>query len=195
MGCDVLSFDDQYTTSIQFRYFTAAAEWCTQRYIYESACGNLTIVSTCSNFYMSNLAIEPHPARYKKSNLLKDYVPSRGYYNPHLTLLMLPFCTEQENFLQFIYLIYSFVTEHIFKLFLCIYQLTPCTITEFADGYFELLNWISYLKLIAELPCRTIFELTLHFHQNMMHRHDYAALKIRSCHYTLKKQYRCRVYA
>ena len=107
---------------------------------------------------------------------------------------MLPFCTEKEDFVRFIDQIYGFVTEYVSKSYLYIYQLIPCTITDFADGYSKNFNWISYLNIIAELPCWSISELTLSIHQNMMHRHDYAALKIKFCHYTLKKQYRCRIY-
>src|SRR6266446_2651015 len=54
-GCSVLSSDDQHTTSTQSEYFTTAAEWCTQMYIPESSWGNLTKVSTHSNFRMGNL--------------------------------------------------------------------------------------------------------------------------------------------
>ena len=110
---------------------------------------------------------------------------------------MLPFCTEQANFnhfVEFIYQIYSFLIEHISKLFLCLYQFIPCTITDFADGYSKILNWISCLNIITKLPCWSVSELKLSMYRNMMYRHDYAALKIRSCHYTLKKQYVCRIY-
>ena len=190
--------DEQYITGTQSRYFTAVAERCVQIYAYERSCGNLTNVSTHSIFRMGNLAFQPHPAGYKKPNLSINYVPlSRGCYNPHLTLSMLPFCIEQANFnrfVRFIYQIYSFVIEYISKLFLCIYQLIPWSITDFADGYSKVLNWISYLNIISELPSWSISELTLSIHQNMMYQHDYASLKIRSCYYILKRHYRCRIY-
>jgi hypothetical protein len=54
-GCSVSSSNDQHTTSTQSGYFTAVAEWCTQMYIPESSWGNLTKVSTHSNFCMGNL--------------------------------------------------------------------------------------------------------------------------------------------
>src|ERR1700678_2927969 len=54
-GCSVSSSNDQHTTSTQSGYFTAVAEWCTQMYIPESSWGNLTKVSTHSNFRMGNL--------------------------------------------------------------------------------------------------------------------------------------------
>jgi hypothetical protein len=157
---------------------------------------NLTKVSTCSNFHTSSLAIWSQPARYNKPNLPADYIPSsRGCYNPHLTLLMLPFCTEKAEFMQSIYQIYGFVTGHTSKLFWWIYQSIPCTITNFADRYSEILNWISCLKIIAELPCWSISELMLSTHQNMMRRQDFVALKIKLYHYALKKQYRCKLYS
>jgi hypothetical protein len=74
---------------------------------------NLTKVFICSNFLMGNLAIQSHSTKHNKSNLLTDYVPlSHGCHNPHLTLLMLPFCTEQADFMQSIYHIYGFITGH-----------------------------------------------------------------------------------
>ena len=158
--------------------------------------GNLTKVSTYSNFHMSNLAIWSQPAGYNKPDLLADYVLlSYGCYNPHLTLLMLLFCTEKADFVQFIYWIHGFVTEHVSKLFWWIYQSIPCTITNFADRYSEILNWISCFKIIAELPCWSISELILSTHQNIMHQQDFTALKIKIYHYTLKKQYKCKTYA
>ena len=157
---------------------------------------NLTKVSVHSNFHMSNLAIWSQPAGYNKPDLLADYVPlSRGCYNPHLTFLMLPFCTEKADFVQFIYWIHGFVTEHVSKLFWWIYQSIPCTITNFADRYSEILNWISCFKIIAELPCWSISELILSTHQNIMRQQDFTALKIKIYHYTLKKQYKCKTYA
>jgi hypothetical protein len=105
---------------------------------------NLTKVSIYLKFHMNNLVIQLHPAKYNKQNLLTNYVPlSCDCYNPHLTLLMLPFCTEQANFVQSIYQIYGFVTrlsKHISKLFGWICQSIPCTITNFADRYSEILN-------------------------------------------------------
>ena len=140
---------------------------------------------------MSNLAIWSQPAAYNKPDLLTDYVPlSRGCYNPHLTLLMLPFCTEKADFVQSIYHIYGFVSEHISKLFWWIYQSIPCTITNFADRYFEILNRITCLNIIAELPRWSISKLIPSTHKNIMHQQDFTALKIKLCHYTLKKQYR-----
>ena len=157
---------------------------------------NLTKVSVHSNFHMSNLAIWSQPAGYNKPDLLADYIPlSRGCYNPHLTFLMLPVCTEKADFVQFIYWIHSFVTEHVSKLFWWIYQSIPCTITNFADRYSEILNWISCFKIIAKLPCWSISELILSTHQNIMHQQDFTALKIKIYHYTLKKQYKCKTYA
>ena len=157
---------------------------------------NITSVSTHSKFRMNNLAIQP---QYNKPNLSTNFVPlSRGCYNPHLTLLMLPYCTEKADFVQFIDRIYNFiafVTKHVFKLFLLIYQSIPCTIINFADKYSEILNWISYLKIISDLPCWSFSELVLSIHQNIMHRHDFSALKIKFYYYALKKQYRCKIYA
>ena len=101
---------------------------------------NLTKVSTHLNFHTDNLVIQPHLARYmyNNPNLSTGNVSlSRRCYNPHLTLLMLPYCTEQAVFVQSIYKIYSFVTGHVSNLFLWINQLIPCTITNFADGYSE----------------------------------------------------------
>ena len=121
---------------------------------------------------MNNLAIWLQPAE------LTDYVPlSYSCYNPHLTLLMLPFCTEKADFVQYIYQIYDFVTEHISKLFWWIYQSIPCAITNFADKYSEVLNWISCLDIITEIPCWTISELIVGTHQNIMRQQDFAALK------------------
>ena len=74
---------------------------------------------------------------------------------------MLPFCAEKADFVWYIYQTYDFVTEHISKLFWWIYQLIPCTITNFADKYSEVLNWISCLNIITKLPCWTISELIL----------------------------------
>ena len=54
-GCGILLSDDQCTTSTQLGYFTTAAEWCTQTCISESSWGNLTKVSTHSNFCVGNL--------------------------------------------------------------------------------------------------------------------------------------------
>jgi len=157
---------------------------------------NLTKTSIHLNFHMNNLAIQPHPAGYNESNLSTDYVPlSHGCYNPHLTLLMLLFCTEKADFVQSIYQIYSFVTGHVYKLFLWINQSIPCTITNFADRYSEILNWISYLNIISELPCWSISELVLSTHQNMMYQQDFVALKIRLYCYALKKQYKCKSYS
>ena len=155
---------------------------------------NLTKMSIHLNFHMSNLSIQPHPAGYNESNLSTDYVPlSHGCYNPHLTFLMLPFCTEQADFVQSIYQICSFVTGHVYKLFLWINQLIPCTITNFANRYSEILNWISCLNIIAELPYWSISELMLSTHQNMMRRQDFVALKMKLYHYTLKKLYMTRL--
>ena len=155
----------------------------TKLFIHSNFVCNLIKISTCSKFYMNNLAIWLQPAEYNQPNLLTDYVPlSRGCYNPHLTLLMLPFCTEKADFVQYIYQIYDFVTEHISKLFWWIYQSIPCTITNFADKYSEVLNWISCLKIITELPRWTIYELILSTHQNIMRQQDFAALKKKLCH-------------
>ena len=134
---------------------------------YHSYMHNLTKMSTHLNFHMSNLAIQPgpHPAGYNESDLSTDYVSlSHGCYNPHLTLLMLPFCTEKADFVQSIYQIYSFATVHVYELFLWINQLIPCTITNFADRYFEFLNWVSCLNKISKLPCWSISELILSTH-------------------------------
>ncbi len=106
-----------------------------------------------------------------------------------------PFCTEKADFVQSIYQIYSFVTGHVYKLFLWINQSIPCTITNFADRYSEILNWISYLNIISELPCWSISELVLSTHQNMMYQQDFVALKIRLYCYALKKQYKCKSYS
>ena len=151
----------------------------TKLFIHSNFCVcNLIKISTSSKFYMNNLAIWLQPAEYNQPNLLTDYVPlSHGCYNPHLTLLMLPFCTEKPDFVWYIYQIYDFVTKHISKLFWWIYQSIPCTITNFADKYSEVLNWISCLNIISELPCQTISELILSTHQNIMCRQDFAALK------------------
>ena len=65
-------------------------------------------------------------------------------------------------------------------------KVLPCSIIESANGYSYILNWISCMNIIAELPYWSISELKLRIHQNMMYQHDYAALKIKSCHYTLK---------
>ena len=145
---------------------------------------------------MGNLAFQPHPAGYKKSNLPTNYVPLfRSYYSSHLTLSMLPFCIEQANFdhfVRFIYQLYKFVIEHISKSFhIC--QLISCAIPDLADRYFKIINWISCLNIIVELPSWSISELTLSMHRNIMYRHDYAALKIKSCYYILKMQYRCSI--
>ena len=169
----------------------------TKLFIHSNFCVcNLIKISTCPKFYMNNLAIWLQLAEYNQPNLLTDYVPlSHGCYNPHLTLLMLPFCTEKADFVWYIHQIYDFVTEHISKLFWWIHQSIPCTITNFADKYSEVLNWISCLNIITELPCWTISELILSTHQNIIRQQDFAALKKKLCHYTLKKHYRCKIYA
>ena len=94
----------------------------TKLFIHSNFVCNLIKISTCSKFYMNNLAIWLQPAEYNQPNLLADYAPlSHGCYNPHLTLLMLPFCTEKADFVQHIHQIHDFVTEHISKLFWWIY--------------------------------------------------------------------------
>ena len=144
---------------------------------------NLTKVFTCSNFHISNLAIWSQSASYNKPNPLIDYIPlSHGCYNPHLTLLILPFYNEKADFMRSIYQIYGFITGHIYKLFWWIYQSIPFTITNFADKYSEILNWISYLNIISELPCWSVLKVILSTHQNIMCQQDFAALKIKLCH-------------
>src|SRR5271168_4832462 len=68
-GCSVSSSNDQHTTSTQSGYFTAVAEWCTQMYIPESSWGNLTKVSTHSNFCMGNLNNIFTRSNFRRGNL------------------------------------------------------------------------------------------------------------------------------
>ena len=70
-GCSVSSSNDQHTTSTQSGYFTAVAEWCTQMYIPESSWGNLTKVSTHSNFHMGNLNNVSTHLSFRMNNLTK----------------------------------------------------------------------------------------------------------------------------
>ena len=73
----------------------------TKLFIHSNCCAcNLIKISTCSKFYMNDLAIWLQPAKYNQPNLLTDYVPlSHGCYNPHLTLLMLPFFVLRKQIL------------------------------------------------------------------------------------------------
>ena len=74
-GCSVSSSDDQHTTNTQSGYFTAAAKWCTQMYIPESFWGNLTNVSTHSNFCMGNLTNVSTHSNFHMGNLTNMSTP------------------------------------------------------------------------------------------------------------------------